>query len=307
MQPPSDPPTRRIESSAPGSEDILLSARRLGPALDFGCGARLRLRIALAFFLLAAAPGIAGGAPRMALCAAIVFSAALMHELGHALYAALCGSRATVVLHVLGSHTVIEPRLSRGREFISTLVGPLVSIALGLLLFRLHRAFPTHSWLTISTWVNLGWGALNLLPVLPFDGGRAVIALVGDKHRSSALLVSGMFAAVIAIQGLAILHNAPLVFLFGVAAIVSLLRWARERGVEAERALDLPNQLESARRLLADGECERARQLATRVGVRARSNGTANTAWELVAWAELEQGLADRAMARSAAFARCLK
>ncbi|HTA93344.1 MAG TPA: hypothetical protein VK745_27390 [Polyangiaceae bacterium] len=295
MQPPSAPPTRRTENSASGSDELPLSSRRLGPALDFGCGERMRIRVALAFFALAAAPGIAGGAPRMVLCAAIVFSAALIHELGHALYALLSGSRATVVLHVLGSHTVIEPRLSRGRELVSTLVGPLVSIALGLLLFRLHRAFPAHSWLTISSWVNLGWGALNLLPVLPFDGGRAVLALVGDKQRSSALLISGMCALVIAIQGLAVLRSAPTIFLFGAAAIVSLLGWAQQRRVEAEQALGLPGQLETARRLLADGEYERARQLATRIGVRACSNNTANAAWEQVAWAELGLGLADRA------------
>jgi hypothetical protein len=295
MQPPSDPPTRRIESSAPASEEILLGSRRLGPALDFGLGERLRIRIALAFFLFAAAPGVARGAEKMALCAALLFSTAMIHELGHALHALLCGSRATIVLHVLGPHTAIEPRLSRGRELVSALVGPFVSMALGLLLLRLHWAFPAHSWLTISGWVNLGWGAVNLLPVLPFDGGRALLALAGDKHRSNALLVSGAFALVIAVEGLAVLKSAPIIFLFGTAATVSLFSWAQQRRVEAERALDLPSQLETARRLLGEGECERARQLATRVGVRARSNATANAAWELVAWAELELGLADQA------------
>src|SRR5450755_4319910 len=128
MQPPSAQPTRRTETSATGSRGSLLSPRRIGPSLEFGSGERLRVRVALAFFLLAATPGIAGGAKRMAWCAAVVFSAALAHELGHAVYASVCGSRATVVLHALGAHTTVVPRLSRKHELISTLAGPLVSV-----------------------------------------------------------------------------------------------------------------------------------------------------------------------------------
>lgn len=233
----------------------------------------------------------------MALCAAIVFSAALAHELGHALYAVMCGSRANILLHVLGAHTQIEPRLSRGRELVSTLVGPFVSIGLGLLLFRVHRAWPASSWLAIATWVNLGWGAINLLPVLPFDGGRALLAAVGDQRRATALLLSGTFALVIALEGLVVLRSAPVIFVFGAAAVASLFSWAEQRRREIEQALDLPNQLVRARGLLATGEYEPARQLATRVGARASSNGTANAAWELVAWAELELGFAERAHA----------
>src|SRR5450432_2508760 len=116
MQPPSAPPTRRTDNSAAGSGDPLLSPKRIGPSLEFGSAERLRVRVALAFFVLAAAPGIAGGAKRMALCAAIVFSAALAHELGHAVCASACGSRATVVLHALGAHTIVMPRLSRKHE-----------------------------------------------------------------------------------------------------------------------------------------------------------------------------------------------
>ena len=255
----------------------------------------MRVRVALAFFLLAATPGIAGGARRMALCAAIVFCAALAHELGHAVYAWICGSRARIVLHALGAHTIIEPRLSRGRELVSTLAGPLVSIALGLLLFRLHRAFPAYSWLTIASFVNLGWGAINLLPVLPFDGGRALLTLLGDEHRAKALLISGTFALVLAIEGLAVLRSAPMIFLFGVAAVASLFAWAQQRRVELEERLDLPGRIEKARCLLAEGEHEQARKLATRVGELARANATANAAWELAAWAELELGLAEQA------------
>jgi len=43
-------------------------------------------------------------------------------------------------------------------------------------------------------WINLGWGILNLLPVLPLDGGQIVstsaVSLFGPKGRSIALVIS---------------------------------------------------------------------------------------------------------------------
>jgi Zn-dependent protease len=288
MQPPSAQPPASAEVTATAPEAAQPSARRLGPSLAIGNG-RLQIRVALAFCVLAAAPGIAGGAARMALCAALAGSSLLAHELGHALCAVLWGSRATVVLHVLGTHTIVEPRLNRGRELIATLMGPLVSIALGLLFVVLHRAFPERSWLAIAMLLNLVWGAANLLPVLPFDGGRALLMLVGDQRQSTALLISGVVALVISVEGLVVVRSAPIIFLFGAAALASLVRFAGQRRLETERALELPEQLQRARALLSRGEAERARQLATRIGVRACTNVTANAAWEIVAWAELEQ------------------
>jgi Zn-dependent protease len=259
----------------------------LGPSFELG-GARLRVRVALGFVLVAMVPGIAGGAPRMALSVAIGVSVLLVHELGHALAAVAWGSHARIVLHMLGAHTEIEPRLPRSREIAAALMGPVASLALALVLATLRLSLPGRSWLTIAIWVNVAWGVANLLPILPFDGGRALLACMGEKRRASALLVSGAFAAVIAMEGLAVIHNAALTFLFGAAAIASLLKWAKVRRDEVERALELPQQLAESRRLLACEEADACRRLAVRVGESARSNETANAAWEVAAWAELE-------------------
>ena len=111
MLPPSAPHRRPPDDSGSGLDGALLSPGKLGPSLALGAG-RLRVRVGLAFFILAVAPGIARGAQGMAVCAAIVFSALLAHELGHALCGILCGSRATIQLHFLGAHTLIEPPLT---------------------------------------------------------------------------------------------------------------------------------------------------------------------------------------------------
>jgi Zn-dependent protease len=283
MTPPAPGP------SPASSTPQLLGARRIGPSFELGA-ARLRIRLALGFFLIASVPGIAGGAPRMALCAAVLASALLAHELGHALAAIACGSRAKIVLHVLGAFTEIEPRLARGREIVVLLMGPVASLTLALLLAALRLPFPGQAWLTTAMWINVAWGVVNLLPILPFDGGRVLLAFLGEQRRASALLVSGMLASVIAVEGLAVVRSAALTFLFGAAAVASWFSWAQQRRDEVERALELPRKLDEARRLLASEDADAARSLAIRVAQSARCNATANAAWEVAAWAELGRG-----------------
>lgn len=294
MLSPSQPPTRRFASSRAGAESVL-SRRRLGPSLQVGGKGRLRLQVAFGFFVFTGMPGIAGGAPRMALYAAIAFFSVLAHELGHASCGVLWGSRATIVIHVLGGRTTIEPRLPRRRYVVATLMGPCVSLVMAFMLVVVRRSFPGHSWLTIALWANLVWGIVNLLPILPFDGGRALLTIARDEHRSGALLVSGGLALVLSVEALFVLHHAVMLVVFAPAAFASLLAWAKRRNTEIEQKLGLMNQIEEARSLLLNGEPERSRRLGTRVAQRARTNTTANAAWEIVAWAELGLGRAAQA------------
>ncbi|HEX7451717.1 MAG TPA: hypothetical protein VF294_05505, partial [Polyangiaceae bacterium] len=153
----------------------------------------------------------------------------------------------------------------------------------------------TQAWLGTAVWVNLAWGGINLLALLPFDGGRALLRVVRAKHRAPVLVISGAFSLILAVDGLIVLHNAPVFFVFGTGACASLFGWVNQRRHQLEQTLELPALLERARGLLASGEPEVARQLATRVGLRAPRNATANSAWETVAWAELDLGGAERA------------
>ena len=292
--PSSAPERRNVDASAESLDDTPLNPRKLGPSFEIG-GERLRVRAALGFFVLAAAPGIAGGALHMAFCCAVVLCAVLTHELGHALCGLVWGRRVSIVLYALGARTSIEPQLTRGRGLIAILAGPATSILLGLGLRWLAARTQTQAWLSTAARVNLAWGGINLLPLLPFAGGRALLRVVQARHRAPALVISGAFSLILAVDGLIVLRNAPIFFVFGIAAGASLFGWVNQRRLQLEQTLELPALLERARGLLASGEPEAARQLATRVGLRAPRNVTANSAWETVAWAELDLGGAERA------------
>ena len=289
MLPPSAPRDSRPDSEIAGSEPGRSKWRSEGPACEVG-GRRLRVRVALDACLVASAPGIAGGARGMALSVTVLLSALFAHELGHALSALAFGARATVVLHALGGYTQVEPRLTRRQGIITSLMGPAASLGIGSLLYWAHTWLPGHSWLPTAMHVNLAWGAMHLLPVLPFDGGKILLSTLGVARHGRALWTSGAVAIVLATEALLVAHNALLFFVFGVAALASLGAWTKLRRTEAEQALDLPGRLARARRLLEGGRAAGALELASSVAAQARNNATANEAFHVVAWAELELG-----------------
>jgi Zn-dependent protease len=108
----------------------------------------------------------------------------LLHELGHALAARRQGVPVRrVTLDLLGGHTELEHDLPRpAAEAIVALIGPAVSLVLGLILLGAWAVLPDR-WaggdvvLEVAL-INLVVAGYNALPGLPLDGGRALGAVV---------------------------------------------------------------------------------------------------------------------------------
>ena len=116
----------------------------------------------------------------------VVFQGILMHELGHAIVGRVFGKQPRIELIALGGLTWWEQQepMSPGRSLMVSAAGPAVGIFIGSLALVLMDAlripdpslarYAFHSLI----FVNLGWGILNLLPVLPLDGGNIVASLM---------------------------------------------------------------------------------------------------------------------------------
>lgn len=131
----------------------------------------------------------------------IVFTGVLAHELGHAAAIRRQGFAPAIQLHAFGGATswsAIRP-LPPSRRILISAAGPAVGIAIGLTALAVARVTPIDEpvlrrvvWYAV--WVNLGWGVLNLLPILPLDGGVMVTAaaegLLGAQGRRLAHVVS---------------------------------------------------------------------------------------------------------------------
>ena len=117
------------------------------------------------------------------------FISILVHELGHALTARKFGAWSEIVLQAFGGYaSYTGVRLTRPQSFAVTAAGPLVQILLGaaviLLLRQIHDSVSPDAGYFLSrlAFISIFWALLNLLPVLPLDGGRLLDALLGPKR-----------------------------------------------------------------------------------------------------------------------------
>lgn len=139
------------------------------------------------------------------LCVLVILFSVLFHELGHALTAVLFGQKTRIELAAFGGFTYREGRkLKLWEEFFVVLNGPIA----GFLLFL--AAYIVYSNITIENklflfaikftfMANLFWTIINLVPVLPLDGGHLLSiileAIFGFKGVKIAI-VTGLVIAI---------------------------------------------------------------------------------------------------------------
>lgn len=133
------------------------------------------------------------------------FISILIHELGHALTARKFGARSEIVLQAFGGYAAYSGvRLTRPQGFLVTAAGPAVQILLGLVLLQIIPRLPEMSpfgvhFLRTLMWISIVWALLNLLPVLPLDGGRMLDSILGPERIRVTLWVTVIVATLLAI------------------------------------------------------------------------------------------------------------
>lgn len=135
------------------------------------------------------------------------FLSILVHELGHALTGRAFGAWPTITLHAFGGFASFPGfRLTRGQDFLMTAAGPGAQLLLAGLFFLLAQIpgipRPATAYLVNWVWIiSLFWAVLNLVPVIPLDGGRILASILGPRRQRLALIVS-MVTAITAAVGL---------------------------------------------------------------------------------------------------------
>jgi stage IV sporulation protein FB len=135
------------------------------------------------------------------------FISILVHELGHALTARSFGANTAITLEAFGGYAAYSGvRMSRLRSFLITAAGPAIQIVFGLLVLLL--LFFTGSRLSENGFyfldklmvISFFWAVLNLLPVMPLDGGQMLNAALGPARIRITLwvtIVVGISAGII--------------------------------------------------------------------------------------------------------------
>lgn len=137
------------------------------------------------------------------------FISILVHELGHGLTAKHFGKRVEIVLQAFGGYAAYSggAPLSRVRSFLVTAAGPAIQIALGIVALSVDKGMENLSsefryFLFVLYLISFAWAILNLLPVLPLDGGRLLESILGPQKIVLTLKISIAVAVFITIISL---------------------------------------------------------------------------------------------------------
>lgn len=252
----------------------------------------------------------------------------IWHELGHAFAMRHYGYSPSIALHGMGGHTSWGrgPTPSATQRLWVSLAGPFAGFAVGAIVFAVgqladvaHAHWAARELYTVLLYVNVGWGIINLLPMLPWDGGHAVEALAdrltGGKGRKPAAVVTFLVAVpllawVVITFGFS-LTTAWLGLLLGLSLRQAARAFSDPRPARSSQPLPPREALERARRALAWDEAaghRSAERLVGRVLYGARAADWARLAEDLERGVlpELESA-DDRATARElSAWARLL-
>ena len=247
----------------------------------------------------------------------IATASILLHEFGHAFAFRGFGLRPSVTLHGMGGVTQAaagpdDPPFTPVRSIITSAAGPLAALALvGLPALWYAQQKGYDPWLAIHRaeigsgsrgyartpgaeivlsqliYINIGWSLLNLIPVLPLDGGNITASaceLVTPRNgRRIANVLSIPISIALALWGW---NNgyvvAPVFALMFIG--INVVDLARSKDDTADKEL-----VESVRSLIAYDPTA-AEQLARSVLARRPTGERLRWATELTAWCRLAVG-----------------
>lgn len=180
-----------------------------------------------------------------AVWAGIIIFSVLVHEMGHALTARLFGQKAEIELVAFGGLTRRTGKQIRAwQEFIVIFNGPLAGFMLFLIASFLlphisAKQFPlSYEILKVTLYVNLFWTFLNLLPVLPLDGGhllRVILeGLFGVTGVKISLIISMAIAIIIGMFFFLVYQALLIGALFLILAFESYRAWMGYKTVTAQ-------------------------------------------------------------------------
>lgn len=150
----------------------------------------------------------------LALWMVVVTLSILWHELGHAFVMRRYGYSPSIELHGMGGATFWNggPAPTPMQRVWVSLAGPFAGFVLGALMAAVYLLpgplpYPVERTVQWMLWVNVGWGLVNLVPMVPWDGGNALHGLLdrltnGRGARPTAIVTFVVGGLALAYVGL---------------------------------------------------------------------------------------------------------
>jgi hypothetical protein len=146
--------------------------------------------------------------------------------------------------------------------------------------------------------VNLYWGIMNCLPILPLDGGRVMSGVLGPGRRRGALIIGLVVSAAVVAYGL-MSKDHFLALMFAMLAMQNIQALGAEREVKAKPPPPPePDALRRGWAALLSGDVQEANRLGHLALSGAKSVDEHNAVRDLLAWVALADNNARHAMSQ---------
>ena len=188
-----------------------------------------------------------------------LFLIVTLHEFGHALACRQVGGTADhIVLWPLGGVAYVNPPQRPGATLWSIAAGPLVNVALLVILYVTGTLSNGSAWLAASPdlhallraiWeINFGLLIFNLLPIYPLDGGQILRSLLWFVLGRARSLMAATVIGLLGVAGFILLAiKIQSIWIAAIAVFVLMNCWS---GFQQARALSrfakLPRRQEFA-------------------------------------------------------------
>ena len=228
----------------------------------------------------------------------IIFFSVLIHEFGHALTAVFFKQKARIQLVAFGGLTQFDgPKLKFWQQFVITFNGPLFGFFLFLFataLLQISFPPPILKILRATQIANLFWTVVNLLPVLPLDGGqllRIVLeAAFGVRGFKASLLIGSLIAVLFALYFF-MLQQFLIGAFFFLFAFQSFDSWRKsKRATSDDREEGNKQLMMQAEEALLAGQTAEAKRLLEEVRQKASGGTLAVAAQQYLAFFDYKEG-----------------
>jgi stage IV sporulation protein FB len=213
---------------------------------------------------------------------AVLLISVLVHELGHAAAYLAFGKHVVIELNGFGGATTgysdgpHNAPLPTWQQLLVEFAGPAAGVALAGVSLVLGKAIeaPEGSALALvftAMWtINLLLSFLNLLPVLPLDGGQVVRTLMqaafGQRSLRWVFLISAGLAIALAVAGIAWFGSLLLAFVFGLLAVQNVIAWRSSKHlVDADLSVELRETFDDALEKMAAKNYAEAEKLLKQI------------------------------------------
>lgn len=182
--------------------------------LSFPLPGKIPVSIHVSFFIMTLVLGsgmMSGDLRVMMMWIVIVLLSVLLHEVGHAVMGKAFGLTPRIDLHGMGGTTSWTQRrgdvLSAPKKILISIAGPAVGIVIGETLMilaesgRLSLSPMAGKAVGMIILVNLYWGLLNLLPILPLDGGNVMAQVLALITKGRGQRAAHIISIVVAVAG----------------------------------------------------------------------------------------------------------